>query len=235
MRFPETLVPATLVRRYKRFLADAELADGTQITAHCPNPGAMLGLAEPGMTIYLRHAPSPKRKLAYSWRLTEADGTLVGIDTGIPNALAEEAIRAGAVPELADFDTLRREVKYGRASRVDLLLEREGAAPHYVEVKNVHLRRQPGLAEFPDCATARGVKHLEELGDMVDAGARATMFYVVQRADCETFSLAADLDPAYAAAFARAKARGVEMLCYACRIEPAEITVERRLPIRVAC
>ena len=235
MHFPAPLVPAILLRRYKRFLADAELADGSQITAHCPNPGAMLGLAEPGMRIHLRHAPSPKRKLAYSWQLTEADGALVGIDTSLPNALAEEAIRGGAIPELAGYGTLRREVKYGRSSRIDILLQSGGVPDRYVEIKNVHLRRRPGLAEFPDCVTQRGAKHLEELGDMVESGSHATMLFLVQRPDCETFALAEDLDPGYAAAYSRAETRGVQMLCYACQVERDQICVDKRLPIRTAC
>jgi sugar fermentation stimulation protein A len=231
MEFDAPLLPATLVRRYKRFLADAELPDGTVVTAHCPNPGAMLGLAEEGMRIYLRHAPSPKRKLAYSWRLSEADGTLVGIDTALPNKLAEEAILSGKIAELSGFDRLRREVPYGKSSRIDILLETDGAPPHFVEVKNVHLRRRPGLAEFPDCVTKRGAKHLDELADRVAEGERASMLYLVQRGDCDRFALAADLDPGYAEAFAAARAQGVQMLCYACRIEPSGISVERALPV----
>ena len=237
MRFPEALVSGRLLRRYKRFLADVELEGGETVTAHCPNPGSMMGLAEPGMTVWLSRARNPKRKLKYSWELVAADDTLVGINTGHPNGLVAEAIKAGAMPELAGFEDLRQEVRYGKNSRIDILLENDGAPPCapacYVEVKNVHLRRSPGLAEFPDSVTARGAKHLVELGDMVESGARAVMVYLVQRNDCETFKIAADIDPNYDKALALALERGVEALCYACEVAPEGIEVVRALPVEV--
>ena len=242
MQFDQSLIRARLLRRYKRFLADVEFEAGGAgtsesgpVTIHCPNPGSMLGLAEPGLTVWLSRSDNPKRKYAYTWELVAlgegAARTHVGINTGHPNALVAEAIEAGRIPELAGLGPLRREVRYGRNSRIDILLEPEGQPPCYVEVKNVHLLRQPGLAEFPDSVTKRGAKHLEELGDMVEAGARAVSLYLVQREDCERFALAADIDPGYATAFARASARGVEALCYACRVSPTAIEVDRRLPI----
>ena len=233
MKFPEPLISGRLARRYKRFLADVELDDGEIVTAHCPNPGSMMGLAEPGMTVWLSRAQNPKRKLKYSWELVAADGTLVGINTGHPNGLVAEAIRAGAMPELAGFEQLRQEVRYGKNSRIDILLENDAAAPCYVEVKNVHLRRSPGLAEFPDSVTARGAKHLVELGDMVEGGARAVMVYLVQRNDCETFKIAGDIDPNYEKALGVALERGVEALCYACNVTAEGIEVVLRLPVEV--
>lgn len=234
MRFPSALVPGRLVRRYKRFLADVVLDEtGEEITAHCANPGSMLGLKEPGLRVYLSRSDNPKRKLAYSWELVEADGALVGINTAHPNRLVEEALLAGAIPELAGFADLRREVKYGKNSRIDILLEQGDGRPVYVEVKNVHLMREAGLAEFPDSVTARGAKHLVEMGDMVAEGARAAMVYLVQRPDCSALSLAADIDPAYAAAFAEARARGVEAYAIGCRVTPQEIVAERAVTLRV--
>ena len=218
MRFDSPLLRGTLLRRYKRFLADVAMEDGREVTAHCPNPGAMLGLTAPGSTVWLSRANNPVRKLRYTFEMIEAAGTIVGINAGRPNALAEEAIRAGQMPGLEGYAGLRREVKYGRNSRIDILLEDEGRPPCYVEIKNVHFMREPGLAEFPDSVTARGAKHLDELADVVAAGGRAVMLYVVQRDDCRSLRIAGDIDPTYAAAFARAHEAGVEALCHGCNV-----------------
>ena len=235
MRFPEPLVPARLVRRYKRFLADVILDDGTEVTAHVANSGAMTGLAAPGSRVWLSHSSSPKRKLAYGWELVEADfgagPELVGVNTMHPNGLVAEAIAAGLVPELAGYTGLRREVKYGVNSRIDIRLEADGRAPCLVEVKNVHLMRRPGRAEFPDCVTARGAKHLNELAAQVAEGVRAVMVYVSQIGSAEEIALARDLDPGYGAAFDRARAAGVEAIALACRVEQDAIAVCRTLPM----
>lgn len=234
MRLPGPLVKARLLKRYKRFLADVVLEDGTETTAHCPNPGAMMGVAPEGAAVFLSDHEGAKRKLRYTWELAEIDGGLVGINTHHPNKIAREGIEEGLIPELSGYGSLRPEVKYGAASRIDLLLE-DGpdGRPCYVEVKNVHLLRGGGVAEFPDCVTARGAKHLKELSDMVVDGARSVMLFIVQRMDCETFSLADDIDPAYAAAFAEARSAGVEALCYDCEISRTDIVIRRSLPIAI--
>lgn len=232
MRFPAPLIPARLIRRYKRFLADVRLADGSEITVHCANPGAMLGLNEADAEIWLSDSANPARKLRFSWELIQVGDHLVGINTGHPNGLVAEAIAAGRIPELAGYETMRREVAYGRNSRIDLLLESPGRPPCYVEVKNVHLKRGAD-AEFPDSVTARGAKHLDEMAAMVAAGARAVMVYLVQRADCDGFRIAADIDPAYFSALERARAVGVETLCYRCALTPEGIEVTGPLPIHL--
>ena len=222
MRFSAPLFPATLIKRYKRFLADVVLPSGETVTVHCANPGSMIGLAAAGARVWLSKSDNPKRKLAHSWELIEVDfgggAELVGINTVHPNALAAEAIAAGAIAELAGYVSLRREVKYGKSSRVDFLLEGVGRPPCYVEIKNVHLMRRPGLAEFPDAVTKRGAKHLGELADMAAAGARAVMLFLIQIGSARRFALARDIDPAYGKAFDAARAAGVEMLAYRCRI-----------------
>jgi sugar fermentation stimulation protein A len=234
MEFRAPLVPATLLRRYKRFLADMRLADGAVVVAHCANPGSMLGLDQPGARVWLAPAANPKAKLAWSWELIEAElpggPQLVGINTANPNRLMEEAVRAGAIPDLAGYAGFRREAAYGENSRVDALLTDPSRPDCFVEVKNVHLMREAGLAEFPDSVTARGAKHLAELSREVAAGRRAVMLFLVQMA-AERFRLAADLDPAYARAFAAARSAGVEALAYVCRVAPDGIAVDRRIPI----
>lgn len=235
MHFPESLREGRLIRRYKRFLADVAFADGTAATAHCGNPGSMRGLAEPGSRIWLAPNRNPKAKLAWRWEIASQDDVAVGINTARANALVEEALAAGAIPALSGYETIRREVRYGRASRIDFLLESPDKPPAYVEVKSVTLRRpdgpNPNAAEFPDAVTARGTKHLGELAAMARTGARAVMLYLAQRADCAYFALAGDIDPAYAAAFERARAAGVETLAFACRVDARAIALDRPLPI----
>jgi sugar fermentation stimulation protein A len=232
MLFPSPLIEARLLRRYKRFLADVAFSDGSTATAHVANPGSMIGLAEPGIRVLLSRSENPARKLPWSLELVEANGALVGVNTAHPNRLVAEAIVAGGIAELTGYATLRREVAYGRNSRIDILLQ-DGERPDaYVEVKNVHLSRRPPRAEFPDSVTTRGAKHLDELARMVFAGNRGIMVYLVHRGDCTDFSLARDIDPAYGAAFDRAKNTGVEMLAYGCRVTTSEVSLSTPLQIR---
>ncbi|MGR3713864.1 MAG: DNA/RNA nuclease SfsA [Shimia sp.] len=231
MRFSTPLVHAVLIRRYKRFLADARLEDGTEITAHCANPGSMMGLAEPGMRIWLEPNDDPKKKLNYGWRLVDHEnGHFTGVDTSVPNRALKAALMAGEVAALADYPNVRPEVKYGENSRIDFLLTDEDKPDLYVEVKSVTLSRQTGLAEFPDSVTARGTKHLAELQSMLAEGHRAMMLYLVQRTDAQTVTLAPDIDPTYAAAFDAAHAAGVEVMALGCDITPDAITVGAPLP-----
>jgi len=231
MNFATPLIPATLIRRYKRFLADCLLPDWQEITAHCANPGSMMGLAEPGMRAWLEPNDDPKKKLNYGWRLVDHEnGHFTGVDTSVPNRALRASLEAGEITELAAYNSVRPEVKYGENSRIDFLLTQPGLPDCYVEVKSVTLSRQPGLAEFPDSVTKRGTKHLGELTNMVQQGHRSVMLYLVQRTDCQRFQLAADIDPAYAAAFATAQTAGVERLIYTTNISPHEITLSSTIP-----
>ncbi|MGH1463833.1 MAG: DNA/RNA nuclease SfsA [Cognatishimia sp.] len=233
MKFAQPLIPATLLRRYKRFLADALLDDGTEITAHCANPGSMMGLKEAGSRIWLEPNDDPKKKLKYGWRLVDhQNGHMTGVDTSVPNRALRAALMAHQVPELAAYKTVRAEVKYGQNSRIDFLLTEAGKPDLYVEVKSVTLLREPAKAEFPDSVTARGTKHLAELTEMVHQGHRAMMFYLVQRTDADFVTLAEDIDPTYAAAFDVAIQAGVEVLAYDCQISPDEILLGAPLPFR---
>jgi len=231
MEFDRPLVRAALIRRYKRFLADVTLEDGREVTAHCANPGAMTGVADPGAVVWLEPNDDPKRKLKFSWKLVElSGGHLAGIDTGVPNRVVGAALRAGGMPELAAYGSVRAEVTYGEKSRVDFLLTQPGEPDLYLEVKNVHLRRTGDLAEFPDSVTTRGARHLDELAAMVGKGHRACLFYFVQRDDCARYGVAGDIDPGYAAAAERAKAVGVEVLCYRARLSRRGVWLDRPLP-----
>ncbi|MBN35570.1 MAG: DNA/RNA nuclease SfsA [Rhodospirillaceae bacterium] len=231
MDFPRPLRRATFVQRYKRFLSDHRLESGEVVTAHCANPGGMIGIKDPGMATWLAPAGNPKRKLQWDWELVEADDTLIGCHTGRPNALVEEAILNGTIEELSGYAELRREVKYGTNSRIDMLLTDPDRPDCYVEVKNCHMRRDTTLAEFPDAVTTRGAKHMNELALMVEAGHRSVLIYCIQRMDCEGFTTADDIDPGYDAALRDALARGVEAYAYSCRLSPQEIVIDRRLPI----
>ena len=232
MEFATPLVPGRLIRRYKRFLADVRLESGAEVTAHCANPGAMTGLAEPGTRVWLEPNEDPRKKLDYGWRLSEhADGHFTGVDTGLPNRVVKDALLAHAIPGLPPYADVTPEVAYGTKSRVDFLLSGpEGRT--YLEVKSVTLCRTPRLAEFPDTVTARGAKHLAELTRVAQSGEKAVIFYLVQRTDCGALTLARDIDPAYAAAMDSALAAGVRVLAHRCDISPQSVAVGQPIPFR---
>jgi sugar fermentation stimulation protein A len=229
------LYPGRLIKRYKRFLADVRLDSGEELTAHCPNPGAMTGLQDPDSRVWLSRSDNPKRKLSHTFELIETAGGLVGINTGHPNTVVAEAIAAGAIPELAGYESQRREVKYGEKSRIDILLEDPSRGKCWIEIKNVHLKRDdgphPGAAEFPDSVTARGARHLDEMANQIRAGDRAVMVYLVQRMDCDRFCIARDIDPNYREALTRGMAAGVEALCIDTEITTRAVTARARLPL----
>jgi sugar fermentation stimulation protein A len=231
MQFPSPLLKGKLVKRYKRFLCDVELETHGLVTAHVANSGSMMGLKEPGATVWLSPANNPKRKLQFSWELVQMDKSMVGINTSLPNGIVANAISSSLVPRLDGYEFLRKEVKYGENSRIDILLSDDNKPDCYVEVKNVTLKRDASYAEFPDAVTSRGTKHLRELGNMILQGHRAVMFYLIQREDCEGFAIASDIDPLYAEAFSEARKMGVEILCYDCHITIDGIELGKAQPI----
>lgn len=234
MRFQTPLISATLIRRYKRFLADVRLEDGREVVAHCPNPGSMLGMKNGGLKVWLEPNDDPKKKLKYGWRLAELpNGHMIGVDTAVPNRAVRAALETGAIAPLAAYKAVRSEVKYGDSSRIDFLLQNADLPDAYVEVKSVTLMRDQGLAEFPDSVTKRGTKHLAELTQMVAQGHRAMMLYLVQRTDCTRFTLASDIDPAYAAAYKSAIDAGVEVICIGTKITPEGVWLAHPLEVFV--
>lgn len=221
------------LRRYKRFFADVELPDGRVITAHCPNTGSLKGCLVEGARAILRDSGDLERKLRYVWQAIEIDGTLVNVDTGLPNRAVHEAVIAGAIPELAGYDEARREVKYGENSRIDLLLSKKRSKKLcYVEVKKTTLA-SGRTALFPDAVTERGRKHLGELAAMVAAGHRAVQFFFVSRDDAREFAPADEIDPGYGAALREAARAGVELIAYSARVTPASLELHRKLRLRV--
>mgnify|MGYP001818693932 CR=1 FL=1 len=236
MLFPVPLIRGRLVKRYKRFLADVMLDSGDTVTATCANTGSMKGLVNPGAVVWLSESDSPTRKYRHTWEMVEHDGgrgaTIVGINTGYPNKIVSEAIEAGKIAALRGYASLRREVKYGKNSRIDILLEDPRKGRCYVEIKNVHFLRKPGLAEFPDSVTERGAKHLAELSNMVGEGHRAVMVYLAQRADATRLTLARDIDPGYGQAFDLAMAAGVEALAYRCVLSENGIELAKKIPVK---
>ncbi len=231
MKFHAPLLKGRLIKRYKRFMADVELENGETVTAHCANSGSMLSVNEPGAEVWISPAKNPDRKLKYTWEMIRIGRSLVGINTSHPNALVYDAIAAGKVSELTGYADARREVKYGKNSRIDVLLEDDKKGLCYVEVKNVTMRRNlkaGAPVEFPDGVTARGAKHLVELSDMVRDGHRAVMFYLVQRGDgAGGVTIARDIDPNYGEALDKARAAGVEILAYGCKLTPEGITLAK--------
>ena len=234
MKFARQLVEGRLIRRYKRFLADIQLP-GEVITAACPNTGSMMGCAEPGSRVWLSVHDKPTRKYRHTWEIVEIAGAMpvmVGINTGLPNALVEEAIVAGAIEELKGYKVLRREVGYGEeGSRVDIVLESPRRKRCYVEVKNVTAAASRGIALFPDSVSERGARHLRELMRLKASGERPVQFYCVQREDVTEVRPADAIDPEYGRTLREALAAGVEVFAYRARVTPGEIRIEQRIPV----
>ena len=230
MKFPQALIEGRLIRRYKRFLADVQLP-GKVVTASCPNTGSMLGCAAAGSRVWLSEHDNV-RKYRHTWQIVEADDVMVGINTGLPNKLVEEAIAGGVIAELGGYSALRREVAYGEeGSRVDFVLEGGRRKACYVEVKNVTAAVKNRVALFPDCVSDRGARHLRELMRMKAAGLRPVQLYCVQRGDVDEVRPADAIDAEYGRTLREAIDAGVEVLAYRARVTPSEIRIETRIPV----
>ena len=233
IEFQSPLIKGKLINRYKRFFADVELENGDIVTAHCPNTGSMKTCRDEGATVYLLHNPSPTRKLAYTWELTETYGGFILINTHRPNKIVEDAILNNEIAELKGYADLRKEVKYGEKSRIDLLLENHPSSPDcYVEIKNVTLK-DGDTAIFPDSKTERGTKHLMELEKMAANGFRAVIFFLVNRPDVSSFDVAREIDTVYCATFDKVIHNDVEVLVYQTRITTSEISINKSLPLPI--
>lgn len=231
MLYPGKLVEGRLIRRYKRFLADIQLADGV-ITAACPNTGSLMGCCEAGSRVWLSESDSATRKYRHTWEIVEVGEVMVGINTGLPNALVAEAIADGTIGELSGYASIRREVAFGEErSRVDLLLEGAGREACYVEVKNVTAAASKGVALFPDCVSERGSKHLRELMRLKGRGLRPVQLYCVQRGDVNEVRPADGIDHEYGRTLREAIAAGVEVLAYRAKVTPSEIRLAERIPV----
>jgi sugar fermentation stimulation protein A len=231
VRWPE-LIQGKLVRRYKRFLADIELADGKLVTAHCPNSGRMKFCSEPGRRVYISTHNNPKRKLKYTWELIEMPTSLVGVNTLVPNRLVYQSIKSNAVPSLWGYDSIRKEAVVNPHCRLDLLLENEEHENCWVEIKNSTMV-EDGNASFPDAVTARGLKHLVEMEKLLKQGDRCVMFYRIQRMDATTFNPADEIDPAYGRELRKATQKGLEVLVYDVSIDLSTIRLNRRIPYQL--
>ncbi len=231
MKFSNTLIKAKFIKRYKRFFSDHILENGQVVTAHCPNTGAMTGVAKEGITSWLSESNDPKRKLKWTWELTQENDTIVGVNTHNPNKIIQEAINNNKIKELLNYKTLKREVKYGVNSKIDIFLQDENKVNCYVEIKNVHLSREKGLAEFPDGITSRGTKHLKELAIVAKNGDRAVMLYLIQRNDCSYFKIAEDIDIEYGKAFIDALNAGVEVICIDTILNTSEINIGKKIKL----
>ncbi len=232
MRLPP-LTEGRLIRRYRRFLADVRLRDGTVVTAHCPNTGSLLGCDRPGSPVWLSRAAGPRRRLAWTWELVEpVPGVRVCIHTGRTNAIVAEAVEGGRIAPLAGYARLRREVRFGReGSRADLLLEDPARGRCFVEVKHVTAVDAAGRAIFPDAVTERGRRHLRELAHHRRAGDRAVLVFCVARGDARALRPADEIDPAYGAALREALAAGVEAYAFACRVGRRSVAIARQIRV----
>lgn len=229
MLFKNPLIKGQLIKRYKRFLADVTLENGEIVTVHCPNPGAMLGITSPGSQVFLSKSDNLKRKLPFTWEMVEVDNIKIGVNTNNPNSIVHQALLNNFIPELSGYKNIKPEVKYGNNSRIDFLLTDGPTQICLLEVKNVHLVREHKVAEFPDCVTARGAKHQQELAEQVKNGVRCVILYVIQREDVSYFKLASDLDPFYAKCSKNAIAQGVEVLAYNCEMKESGIFLKNNL------
>jgi len=229
MKFTDNLLAGTLIRRYKRFFVDVKV-NNQIITAHCPNSGSMFGLLDKNNKIWISKSNNPKRKLKYTLELIKVKGSLVGVNTIFANKIVQEGLKNKSINEFNDFENIKPEAVYDKETRFDFLLEKNNRKI-YLEIKNVTLSIEEGIAEFPDAITSRGTKHLFKLLEAKKSGYQSYILYLIQRENCNNFKIADKIDIDYKKAFLEAKKKGVKILCYNCKLSPREIKINKSVKI----
>jgi len=231
MNFKKKLISGELIKRYKRFFVDVKI-DNKTVTAHCPNTGSMMGLLEKGNKVWLSKSDNPKRKLKYTLEVIESNGSKVGVNTHLTNKIALDAIYKSKIQNFKNYDFVKQEVKFGNNTRFDLFLTKKNKKI-FIEVKNVTLSRQKGVAEFPDAITSRGLKHIQELLNANEQGYNIYLLFVIQRDDCNKLKIAKDIDPKYCELLTKAVKKNLNILCYDCKFSTKGIKLNRRVKFKI--
>ena len=231
MKFKNELISGLLIKRYKRFFVDIKIKNRV-ITAHCPNTGSMSGLLSEGNKVWISKSDNPNRKLKYTLEIIEKDKTKVGVNTHSANKIVHHALKNDLIHELKSFSEIRPETKFGSNTRFDFLVFKNKERA-FIEVKNVTLSRKKEIAEFPDAITARGLKHINELVNASKKNYKIFILYLIQRDDCKFFSIAKDIDPAYAVALTKAVKKKLNILCYDCKFSSKGIKLNNRIKFKI--
>ena len=231
MNFKKKLISGELIKRYKRFFVDVKI-DNKTVTAHCPNTGSMMGLLEKGNKVWLSKSDNPKRKLKYTLQVIESNGSKVGVNTHLTNKIALDAIYKSKIQNFKNYDFVKQEIKFGNNTRFDLLLTKKNKKI-FIEVKNVTLSRQKGIAEFPDAITSRGQKHIQELLNANKQGYNIYLLFVIQRDDCNKLKIAKDIDPKYCELLTKAVKKNLNILCYDCKFSTKGIKLNRKVKFKI--
>ena len=231
MNFENQLISGVFIKRYKRFFVDVKIK-GKKITAHCPNTGSMMGLLSVGNKVWISESNNLKRKLRYTLQIIEKDKKKIGVNTHLTNKIVKEALESGIIKEFNKSSEIKPEQRFGSNTRFDFLIK-DKKNKSFIEVKNVTLSRTPMLAEFPDAVTSRGLKHINDLISAVKKGYRSYLFFVIQRNDCNKFSIAKDIDPQYSKLLTVALRNNVKIICYDCKFSSKGIKLNKKIKLQI--